>query len=632
MDPRLLDFYERELKHLREVGGEFAAEFPKIAGRLGLDGFECADPYVERLLEGFAFLAARVHLKIDAEFPYFTQHLLEMVYPHYLAPIPSMAVVRFQADLKEGSLAEGFTIPRGTLLRSQLGKGEQTACQYSTSRDATLWPLELVEAEYVSKDVAAANLPPLKGVNAGLRIRLRSTAGLKFNELPSLDSLPVFLHGTGELPMHLYEALLANCAALVIRPREDPRRQLILHKANVRATGFGDHEALLPYGSRSFHGYRLLQEYFAFPQRFMFVELVGFRHAIDAWNRGPKKLEVGEVDVLVLLDQNDRYLESNVSASDLALFCSPAINLFPKRTDRIHLDDRTPEYHVVPDRTRPLDFEVYQIRSVQGLGTSAEQEQEFLPFYCTNDLTDYNEHNAFYTISRAPRVLSSKQKVFGPRSSYVGCEVFLSLVNRRLGPYQQQLKQLAVETLCTNRDLPIQMPVGKGRTDFTMEAAAPVNAIHVLAGPTRPRPSPTYAPGDVSWRLISHLALNYLTLTDTDERQGAAALRELLSLYADTSEPAIRKQVEGVRSVRSRPIVRPLPTDGPRAFGRGLEILLTFDEGAFEGTGMFLLGAVMEQFFARYVTINSFTETVVSSTDRGEVIRWPARIGQRHLL
>ncbi len=632
MDPRLLEYYDRELKHLREVGGEFASEFPKIAGRLGLDAFECADPYVERLLEGFAFLAARVHLKIDAEFPYFTQHLLEMIYPHYLAPMPSMAVVQFAADLTEGSLADGFTIPRGTTLRSQLGKGEQTACQYRTAHDATLWPLEIVHAEYISRDVASADLPPMEKVRAGLRIRLRTTAGLKFNELKALRTLPLYLHGTDDLPMHIYEALLANSVALVLRPREDKRRQVILHKDNIRQIGFTNEEALLPFGSQSFHGYRLLQEYFAFPQRYMFLAFEGFEHALANWNQPGRELDVREVELIVLLNRADRTLEGNVGAEGFALHCTPAVNLFPKRADRIHLDDRTPEYHVVPDRTRPLDFEVYRVTSVEGIGTANDREQEFLPFYWTNDLSDYSNHQAFYTIKRLPRVLSSKQKLYGARSSYVGSELYVSLVDPKLGPYQHELKQLALDTLCTNRDLPLQMPVGKGTTDFTMEAAAPVDAIRILAGPTRPRPSYTYAPGDVSWRLISHLALNYLSLTDSAERQGAAALRELLSLYADVSELPIRKQLDGVRSVKSAPIIRPLPTDGPRSFGRGLEIRLTFDESAFEGTGMFLLGAVMEQFFARYVTINSFTETIIESTDRGEVIRWPARIGQRHLL
>ena len=186
MDPRLLEYYDRELQYMREMGGEFAREFPKIAGRLGLDAFECADPYVERLLEGFAFLAARVQLKVDAEFPRFTQHLLEMVYPHYLPPVPSMAVVQVSPNMNDGSIAEGFLIPRDSQLRSGIVEGEQTACEYRTAHDVTLWPLEIAEAEYLDGpgEVAGLGIPHRQGVKAGLRLRLRSRPDCKWGSCP----------------------------------------------------------------------------------------------------------------------------------------------------------------------------------------------------------------------------------------------------------------------------------------------------------------------------------------------------------------------------------------------------------------------------------------------------------------
>ncbi len=199
MDPRLLEYYDRELQYIREMGGEFALEFPKIAGRLGLDGFECADPYVERLLEGFAFLAARVQFKVDAEFPRFTQHLLEMVYPHYLSPTPSMAVVQVLPNLNEGALADGFTIPRGSQLRSGIVEGEQTACEYRTAHEVTLWPLEIIEAEYLGGpgEVAGLGIPKRQGVKAGLRLRMRCTAGLQIAKL-ALERLPSVPEGWGK--------------------------------------------------------------------------------------------------------------------------------------------------------------------------------------------------------------------------------------------------------------------------------------------------------------------------------------------------------------------------------------------------------------------------------------------------
>ncbi len=625
MHPRFLEHYNRELQHIREMGAEFAAEYPKIAGRLGIEGFECADPYVERMLEGFAFLAARVQLKLDAQFPVFTQHLLDMVYPHYLAPTPSMAVVQFRPDLTEGSLGEGYSIPRDVSLRGMLGKGDQTPCEYRTAHEVTLWPLEIGEAEYLSTTgaVVAIGVPDVAGVKAAIRLRLRATAGLTFNQL-ALDSLPLFLRGSDEMPMHLYEQLLANAVSVVVRPtvRPIPWHETV-DKSNIRRLGFDDHEALLPYGPQSFQGYRLLHEYFAFPQRFMFVELAGLGPAV-------RRCEDSEIEIVVLLDRSDKEIENALDANNFGLFCAPAINLFPKRADRIHLTDKNHEYHIVPDRTRPMDFEVHEVTSVIGSGTEADSDQEFLPFYAANDLTQHAQHRAYYTLHRVPRLLSSRQRISGPRSSYVGSEAYVSLVDSSQAPYRSDLRQLALTTRCTNRDLPVMMPVGKGDTDFTLPSGGPVQSVRCLAGPTRPRPS--YAEGDTAWRLISHLSLNYLSLGDTDEVQGAASLRELLSLYTEGREASAQRQVEGVRSVRAEPIIRRVPGGGPAAVARGLEITVTLDEAAFEGMGEFLLGAVLEQFFAKYVSINAFTETVVKTLERGEVMRWPARIGRRHRL
>ncbi|MEA3277955.1 MAG: type VI secretion system baseplate subunit TssF [Pseudomonadota bacterium] len=624
MDPRQLEYYNRELQHIREMGGEFAAEFPKIAGRLGLSGFECADPYVERLLEGFAFLAARVQLKIDAEFPAFTQHLLEMVYPHYLAPTPSMAVVQLLPDLAEGALAEGYTLPRDTVLRGAIGKGEQTASEYRTAHETTLWPLELTEAEYFTHTgpVAKTDLSVLQRSKAGIRLRLRATAGLTLNQL-TMDRLVLFLRGADELPFRLYERLLADPVAVIVQPTERPLPWCdLLEPSCLRPRGFSDEEALLPYGPLSFQGYRNLHEYFAFPERFLFLELRGLSASL-------RRASGTEIDIIVLWPRRDPALENVLDASNFALFCTPAINLFPKRCDRIHLSDGAYEHHLIPDRTRPMDFEVHRVDSVTGYGAANAEAQEFLPFYAVRDLTSHLERPAYYSLHRLPRRLSSRQRRTGPRSSYVGSEVFIALVDAAQAPYRSDLRQVGVATLCTNRDLPLQMPVGTGKTDFTLEAGAPVDAIRILSGPTKPRPS--HAHGDTAWRLISHLSLNYLSIVDNSSDAGAAALRDLLSLYGDLAESAMQRQIEGVKSVASRPITRRLPGSRPVTYARGLEITLSCDESAFEGTGVYLLGAVLERFFARYASINAFTETVLK-TDRGEVMRWPATIGRRQIL
>ncbi|HEX7500888.1 MAG TPA: type VI secretion system baseplate subunit TssF, partial [Polyangia bacterium] len=280
MDPRLLSYYNRELQYIRETGQEFAKEFPKIAGRLGIESLECTDPYVERLLESFAFLTARVQLKIDAEFPRFTQHLLDMVYPHYLAPTPSMAVVQLKPSLSEGALADGFKVPRGSVLKSFVGRGEQTACEYRTAHDTTLWPLEITGAEYTSFLGDLGNLRiPVKAKSA-IRLRLHASAGLNFNQL-ALDALPIYLRGGDEIAMRLYELLLGHTVALVVRPagQGGGAGELVLDDP-IRPLGFEDEEALLPFGPRSFQGYRLLTEYFALPSRFLFALLTGLATAV----------------------------------------------------------------------------------------------------------------------------------------------------------------------------------------------------------------------------------------------------------------------------------------------------------------------------------------------------------------
>ncbi len=625
MNPKLLKYYNSELHYMREMGSDFAKHYPKVAGRLGLEGFECADPYVERLLEGFSFLSARIQYKLDAEFPTFTQHMLEMVYPHYLAPTPSMTVVQFQPDLTEGALADGFTIPRHSALRSQLAKDEQTPCEFRTAHDVTLWPITITEAEYITNTLELPKLktPSTRVLKAGFRLKLKATVGLTFDKL-SIENLPVYLRGSDELPMQIYEQILAAGVALVIRVNINGETiEYVIDKSHIQREGFNQNQAMLPYGEQSFSGYRLLHEYFAFPRGYLFINLSGLQEAIQHCTSD-------ELEIFILLDKINPLLEHKIDTTTFGLFCSTAINLFTKRADRIHLNTKENEYHVVPDLTRPMDFEIYHINSVQGHGTGENRQQAFLPFYASDESAYRNESSAFYTVRREPRLLSSRQQRYGPRSNYIGSEMFVSLVDSAETPYSTDLRQLAITTLCTNRDLPLQMPIGAGKTDFTLESGAPVESVRCVISPSKPKPS--YAEGDTAWRLISHLSLNYLSLVNSDEQQGAATLRELLRLYGYITEAHIEKQIEGVTSVSTQPITCRMPIDGPITFGRGLEITIMLDEAAFEGTGCFLLGAIMEDFFAKYVSINSFTQTVIKTDKRGEIMRWPVRIGRRQII
>jgi type VI secretion system protein ImpG len=620
LDTRLLDYYNRELRYLRDLGAEFSREFPKVSQRLGLDAFECTDPYVERLLEGFAFMAARVQLKIDSEFPRFTEHLLEMLCPHYLSPTPSMTVVQLSPDAAQGTLNDGFLVPRGTALTSNVTRGETTACEYRTAHDVTLWPIELVSVTHGGQEpgLDEMRLSHGRSVKGTLRVRLRTTNGIPFSAL-ALDRLALFIRGTDTVSLRLFELLLCSSLGLVVRDPRAPANAVPV-RSPARALGLEDREAILPSGTRTFHGFRLLHEYFAFPSRYLFAELPDL-------SAGVRRCAGREIEIIVALDRHEPSLEAAITASSVGLFCTPAVNLFPKRADRIQLTDGDTEYHVVVDRARPMDFEVYSLAEVNGYGAKGDMRRDFAPLYRRRAGTEESTASAFYTVQRRPRLVSSRQKAQGPRSSYLGSEVFVSLVDGREGPFASDLRQLGVSVLCTNRDLPLRMPVGDGRTDFFIESGAPVESVRCVAGPSAPRPS--HAWGDTSWRLISHLTLNYLSLVDAADGKGATALREMLSLYAELAEPGTSRQIEGVRSAVGRPVVRRLPLDGPASFARGIEVTVECDEIAFEGTSVVLLGLVLDRFFAKYVSINSFSETVLRSVQRGEIVRWPLRIGQR---
>ncbi|MCX8097982.1 MAG: type VI secretion system baseplate subunit TssF [Casimicrobiaceae bacterium] len=621
MDPRLLEYFNRELVYLRELGAEFAAQFPKVAARLGMRGIEVADPYVERLLEGFAFLSARIQLKMDAEFPRFSQRLLEVVYPGYLAPTPSMAVVRFEAARHEGGGPEGFELPRGTRLRARLPANEQTACEFRTGDSVVLWPLRLVEARLT----AAPPDLPLTGyrwgsaVRGALRLRFETTHQVSVNAL-SLDRLPLFIAGPVDVASRIQEFVHTQVIGVLVHAGGLPIRELTpLPATAVQPEGFAPEQALLPCDNRAFDGYRLLHEYFAFPDRFRFFSLTGL-------NRALRRIPGSQFEVVVLFKSARPDLESLVDASSFELFCVPVVNLFERSSDRIPVTASHFEYHAVIDRAKPLDYEIHTVRRVRGHRIDDEHETIFLPFY-SSAAADRGEGGAYFSVRREPRLLSERSRRHGPRTGYIGSECFISLVDSREAPYSEQLRQITVEALCTNRDLPLLTPVGHATTDLTMTVSAPVEAIRFVVSPSRP--TPALAEREITWRLISHLSLNFLTLTDLNPTEGAAALRELLRLYAPLGQPAHASTVAALQHARMSAVSRRLPQPGPIVYGRGVAIDLTVDELPFAGTSPWLFGAVLDEFLARHVSINAFTELSLHSLQRGLIARWPPRVGRR---
>ncbi len=628
MDTRILKKYEEELAYMREMGEEFSESYPKIAARLGMDGVEIADPYVERMMEGFAFMAARVQLELDLQYPVLTQHLLEIVYPHYLAPTPSMFIAKLQPDPTQAAMEDGYKIIRGTTLRSPLRDGDNTACQFRTAHDVTLWPIEISEAEYLNGrgEVMAAGVGENREVKAAIRLRLKSLTEMGLAKL-SLDELTLFMTGSGWEPWRLFEHI-SNDGIQVAGRSTNPRDDwAYVNRWNtIESTGCEPEQAMLPFPGQSFDGYRLLQEYYALPNRYFFTKVGGLQPILKQVKDGD------EVDIFILLKQTMGSLAAAVEPSAFELFATPAVNLFEKRCDRVHVDGRDVDYQVIPDRTAPLDFEIYGIDKVTGISSEGKDDVAFEPFYSADDLTAAGEnYDAYYSLRRRMHQRSERQRLKGTRTSYLGADIFINLVDQLQAPYGGDIEQLAIKAMCTNRDLPMLLTIGKHATDFELPEGGPVKAVTALTPITRPRAS-LAVEGDSAWRLISHLSLNYLSISETDRGDPAAAIRELLGVYGPLGDKSLSKQLEGITRVWTVPIVRRMADEVLSTAVRGLEVNVEFDESFYEGTGVYVLGVVLQRFFAKYVSVNSFTETVIHSPDRGEIARWPAMSGKRRVI
>ena len=623
MDPRLLRYYNQELRYLRELGGEFAREFPKIAARLGMDGVEVADPYVERLLEGCAFLAARVQLKQDAEFPRFSQRLLELVYPNFLAPTPAMMVAQI-TPVPDPNLLKGQVLPRDSSLQGPASNHSSTRCEFRTAQAVRLTPLSVLSADYFLNvsDLGLSSLALPTRPRCGVRIRLQLPPGMSMAQL-ELDELRFYLGGQTDVAMRLHELLLSSTVAVLAGPPGSlarPEQRRALPGSAVQPVGYAEEEALLPTALRGFAGTRILQEYFAFPERFLFLDIAGLRPALQA-------CPGNEIELVLLLSRQGSGLDGVVDASNFALHCTPAINLFPKRADRIQIDEGHHEFHVLPDRTAPLDYEVYDVQGLHGYDDHGS-EHHFLPLYAPDHAVKPGQP-AYYTAWREPRLPSERSRREGPRSGYIGSEVFVSLVDTSEAPYPGSLRQLSVQTRCTNRDLPVFLSSG-GLTEFSLNSGVPVQSVRAVAGPSRPHTA--LREGGVAWRFINLLSLNYLSLLDTEGGEAAHALRDLLSRFPQGEEPAVRRQIESLQQISTRAVVRRHPSPGPIAFARGIEVSLSVDELGHQGGSAHLFGAALHHYLARHASMNSFVETSLVSLTRGEIMRWAPSHGRRAVL
>ena len=625
MTSKLYNYFERELLFMRQSTEQFAAEYPAAAGRLLLEPNGSVDPHVERMIEAFALLTGRVQKKLDDDFPQLTDALLQVLYPHYLAPVPSMSIVQFELD-PANAKPDGVHLDRGAKLHTpRIGKAE---CQYRTCYPVTLWPLSVTSAELQTLPLGDELTPP-PGTTAALRIRLQCQGEFSLADL-TLQTLRFYLGGADELVTRLYELIFNHTLRVEFRCLDEGSERLLLAlppEACLGHVGFERDEGLLPYSNRSFLGYRLLREFFFFPYKFHFFDLGGW----------PQVAEAGfgrDLEIVLYLDhavegfeQESQGLEQEVDADSFRLGCAPLVNLFEKTAEPIQLTHARSDYQVVPDVHHPMETEIYSVDAV----ISADQKSVFRyrPFYDIRHDNAWNpreEQNAFWYASRRSSMRDGDQ----------GIDVYLHLVDLDFDPRTPADSVLVVKTTCTNRDLPIKLQQTGDAVRFQLETAVPVKHVRCLRAPTSPWRPPLGR--RAYWRLISHLTLNHLSLTDPVE--GRQALQEMLRLYDCADEngnlqrsAVNRRLIEGITSLSSRRVVGRLNGATAGGFCRGVEVTVELDPQKYVGTGQFLFACVLERFMALYASLNSFTQLVARTkgTD-GCLKKWPPRAGETQIL
>jgi len=629
MRDELLDYYERELIFLRRMGAEFARKYPKVAARLLIDEEKIEDPHVERMIEAFAFLAGRVQLKLDDELPEITESFLNILYPHYLSPIPSMAISQFIFGSPKDKVTSIQNIERGAKLYSRPIDG--SPCRFQTCYDVQLVPVELLSAALES---AAPPNAQGKLTDSQIRISLRCFGDAKLSELKTAETgeplkfLRFFLNGDPQLVFPLYELIFNHSSAVEIQPKEAPITNktlmtmsniqlklpdpVVLPNDAIRQVGFGENEGMLPYTKNSFLGYRLLTEYFTFPYKFLFFDIVGLEQAAQ------KKF--GSYFDIVIHLKNITPPRAPVTNDTFMLGCSPIINLFPQTTDPIYLSQQKYEYQVFPDVHHQASTEIYSINEVFTTDPRTNTTREFSPFYSTKHTYGSQTEKIFWYANRRA----------SQRPDDEGTEMFMTLVDTNFNPQVPAEEVLTVRSTCTNRDLPARLPFGSKEGDFEVEGTALISRIRCLTKPTETiRPPQRRA---AQWRLISHLNLNYLSLVE-NQNGVPEALQEILQLYNFNDSAVIHKQILGITGIESRKVVRQIGNRTGAGFVRGIETTLVFDEDQFVGSGLFVFASVLERFLGIYSSLNSFSQLVIKTRQREEIVkRWSPRTGERVLL
>lgn len=611
MADELLPYYEKELAFIRQLGAEFSNEHPKIAGRLGINTDTIDDPHVSRLIESFAYLNARVQHKIDDDFPELSDALLSVLFPHYQRPIPSMSIVHFKGD--EEQLESAYRIEKDTLLETEQFQGETV--RFSTAYDTELLPIKVTSAALLGSPFTTPGSSDVKGAGAVLKISLETfNEELSFSDI-EFEKIRFYLKGQPQHINPLYQKILNNCHNVVASISETDTHPIFMGKNCIKSVGFDTDEGILPYPDSSFIGYRLLTEYFIFPEKFMFIDFVGLKDKI------PENAS-NKLDLYIYLDSSDVELEHNISADTFVLGACPAVNLFNHRADPIKLDHTQLEYQVVADARRPTGYEIYSIDKVTA-STSSGEEITYLPFYGLNHEHQDTEKHSFWFANRRDSKMSNYERDDGT-------DLFLNLVDLQFNPNIPEDRTLVIEATCSNRDLPGKLPFSADQPKLQcVDSAPPCEKIRCLTQPTQTVRAPLR--NHARWRLLSHLNLNHLSLTGRDD--ATQALKEILRLYDFKESSVTRVLIESISSVNARSISSPLTIDGRTTMCRGIEVEVELDDRQLTGSSAYLFASVLEHFFGLYCSINSFTRLLVKQKSKeGYLKKCPPRSGEKILL
>jgi type VI secretion system protein ImpG len=588
--------YERELVTMRQLCREYAERYPKVAAKLQIGGEACDDPHVERLIQSVALLCARVSKRLDDAYPQLTEALLNLLFPHYLRPFPSCAIVRFHPSA-QGSAGAMGKVPRGTLLESAPVRGVH--CTFQTAYDVTPAPVAIASASFEAliRAPSSTRLPP--GVVSSIGLAFASAAPVSPD---SLSPLRIYLDGDSSFCAALRDALFMRTASAYVQAEGDAA-WLPVSAIPIAAAGFADEDALIPFDARSHRAYRVLAEYFAFPEKFNFVDIdlaaLYARLPADC-TRFTLHLTLANVPP----GSDQARMLAGLSVQNLLAGCTPVVNLFKQAGVPIGYSQRTADYAVLAHPTHAAAYEVYsvdRVHMVQQQG-KAFDAVEFRPFYALRH-GEGDAHKGRYWIMRHDDTLAA----ISP-----GHEKTITLVDADGEPLEVEKTALSIDLTCTNRDLPCLLRAGAAGGDLSIPGAAQGTAIRFLRRPTRPcRLSNGQG---AHWRLISHLTLNHHSLA----REGADGLREMLALYDFTGAAVSQRQIAGIVGLEHAEATAWLRHKRGASLAHGTEVRLTIDEDAFVGAGLHLFVQVIDQFFALYVQMNSFIELVILSHQSGE--------------